>query len=60
MARMARAVAIGLAHHITQRGNYRQTVFFHDGDRQLCLALWQENASRYRLRLLGFCRITST
>ena len=40
MARMARAVAVGMAHHITQRGNYRQTVFFDAGDRQLYLAIF--------------------
>jgi putative transposase len=56
---MARAVAVGMAHHITQRGNYRQTVFFDDGDRQLYLAILQENASRYRLRLLGFCLMSN-
>ena len=56
---MARAVAVGMAHHITQRGNYRQTVFFDDGDRQLYLAVLQENASRYRLRLLGFCLMSN-
>jgi len=32
MARLARVVAIGAAHHITQRGNRRQKVFFHDED----------------------------
>ena len=27
MPRIARAVAVGYPHHITQRGNYRQAVF---------------------------------
>ena len=48
-----------LPHHITQRGNYRQTVFFDDGDRQLYLAILRENTSRYRLRLLGFCLMSN-
>jgi len=26
MPRIARAIAVGCPHHITQRGNYRQTV----------------------------------
>ena len=30
MARLARVVAPGLPHHVTQRGNRRQTVFFSD------------------------------
>jgi REP element-mobilizing transposase RayT len=27
MSRISRAIAVGYPHHITQRGNYRQTVF---------------------------------
>jgi hypothetical protein len=37
MPRMARVVAVAVGHHITRRGNYRQTVFFEDSDRQLYL-----------------------
>jgi len=55
MARLARAVAVGFPHHITQRGNHREAVFFHDADRQLYLVLLNENAQRYGLRLLGYC-----
>jgi REP element-mobilizing transposase RayT len=32
MPRIARAVAVGFPHHITQRGNYRQRVFEGDDD----------------------------
>jgi len=32
MPRMARAVAVDYPHHITQRGNYRQTIFEKDVD----------------------------
>lgn len=32
MARMARVVAAGVPHHVTQRGNRRQQVFFSDAD----------------------------
>jgi putative transposase len=32
MARLARVVIPGLSHHVTQRGNGRQRVFFNDGD----------------------------
>ena len=32
MARLARVVAAGIAHHVTQRGNRRQQVFFCDED----------------------------
>jgi putative transposase len=32
MARLARIVIPGVAHHVTQRGNRRQQVFFTDDD----------------------------
>ena len=37
MARIARVVVPGLPHHIVQRGNRRQSVFFSDGDRKTYL-----------------------
>ena len=50
---------MGMAHHITQRGNHRQTVFQTDADRQLYLALLKENAAHYGVRLLGYCLMTN-
>ena len=32
MTRIARVVVPGLPHHVTQRGNRRECVFFEDGD----------------------------
>jgi putative transposase len=32
MARLARIVIPGMAHHVTQRGSRRQQVFFTDDD----------------------------
>ncbi len=32
MARLARVVAPGLPHHVTQRGNRREPVFFGEDD----------------------------
>ena len=32
MPRISRVVAVGHPHHVTQRGNYRQTVFETDQD----------------------------
>jgi len=37
MARLARLVVPGLPHHVTQRGNRRETVFFNDDDYQAYL-----------------------
>jgi putative transposase len=39
MARIARVVVPGMPHHITQRGNRRQTSFFCDDDYHAYLEL---------------------
>ena len=59
MGRLARAVVPGIAHHITQRGNHRQQVFFDAEDRLVYLAALGENAARYGMRLLGYCLMTN-
>ena len=43
MARLARLVVPGLPHHVTQRGNGRQKVFFSDADYGLYLSLLTES-----------------
>jgi RHS repeat-associated protein len=43
MARLARVVAAGLPHHVTQRGNRRQQVFFGDEDYATHRALLAES-----------------
>jgi putative transposase len=48
---MARAVALGTPHHVTQRGNGRQDVFFSDRDRVVYLDAFFDYASRYGLRV---------
>jgi REP element-mobilizing transposase RayT len=37
VSRIARVVIPGIPHHITQRGNHRETVFFSDDARTLYL-----------------------
>jgi len=59
MGRMARVVVPGLAHHVTQRGNHQQDVFFCDSDRGLYLRLLADYSQRYQLRLLGYCLMTN-
>jgi hypothetical protein len=46
MARLARAVIPDLPHHITQRGNRREPVFFEEGDYRLYLGLIGDAATR--------------
>jgi len=55
MPRMARVVAVGVPHHVTQRGNNRQRIFDSDQDRLLYLKLLREYSWRHGLRLWGYC-----
>lgn len=55
MPRVARIVIPNLPHHVTQRGNNRQDVFFVDDDRQAYLALLKEQSERFGLDVLGYC-----
>ncbi len=59
MPRLARVVAVGLPHHITQRGNYRQRVFCSESDRITYLGLISEYCKPARLRLIGYCLMTN-
>jgi putative transposase len=51
MPRLARTVVGGRAHHITQRGNNRQDVFFVDDDRHFWLAMRYVELNPVRARL---------
>ena len=55
MARLARVVIPGIAHHVTQRGNRRLPVFFSDDDRRLYLALLREGCAAARVACLAWC-----
>jgi len=59
MSRIARAIAVGCAHHVTQRGNNRQDVFFVDEDPRVYLQMLAEQAGRYGLEVLGYCLMTN-
>jgi putative transposase len=59
MARIARVVAVGVPHHVTQRGNTQQDVFFTDQDRAVYLRILQDCRRRYHLRLLSYCLMTN-
>ena len=59
MPRLARIVLPGLPHHITQRGNNRDAVFFCDADRDVYLAHLAEQSAKWGLRALGYCLMTN-
>jgi REP-associated tyrosine transposase len=59
MARLARVVLLGYPHHITQRGNRRQDVFFCEGDYENYLGLLKEWCSVEDIEILAYCLMTN-
>lgn len=59
MPRLARTVCAQVPHHITQRGNRREDVFFTDEDRQAYLDWLKEYAEKYKVDILAYCLMTN-
>jgi putative transposase len=55
MARIARVVAAGVPHHVTQRGNRRQKVFFCDADYETYRALLVAGCREAGVTVLAYC-----
>lgn len=55
MPRVARLVIPGLPHHIIQRGNRRQVVFFGDEDKALYLKILRFHARQEKLKIWCYC-----
>jgi|SRR5688572_25342902 len=55
MPRYARVVFPSLPHHVTQRGNNRQQVFFCRGDGIRYLDLLRDHAVRQRVEVVAYC-----
>ena len=55
MARLARIVVPGLAHHVTQRGNRREAIFFEDGDQEIYRDLLAEQALKAGFEVGAYC-----
>jgi len=55
MARLARVVAAGLPHHVTQRGNRRQPVFFADEDYETYRDLLAEGCRQAGVAVWAYC-----
>lgn len=55
MARMARLVVPNYPHHVTQRGNRRQAVFFGDGDYRTYLELVRAACTVVETAVLAYC-----
>lgn len=59
MPRIARTVAPGYPHHITQRGNYQQSVFDDEDDCDQYLQWLQEYGKKYALKIWAYCLMTN-
>ncbi len=59
MPRLARTVFAGLPHHVTQRGNRREDVFFSDDDRRAYLEWLKEYCERHAVEILAYCLMTN-
>jgi putative transposase len=59
MPRIARAVAVGFPHHIIQRGNNRQKVFFAQETRKKYLSLLKEYLEKWDASLLVYCLMSN-
>jgi len=55
MSRFARVVAAGHPHHIIQRGNRRQNVFFCGTDYQEYLRILSAHSRRFCLKVICYC-----
>jgi REP-associated tyrosine transposase len=55
MPRIARLVVPGIPHHVTQRGNRRQPVFFSSSDYRLYARLLAESCGRAGTGVWGWC-----
>jgi putative transposase len=55
MARIARVIAEGMPHHITQRGNRRQQTFFSDDDYRVYIELMAEWCEKHGVEIWAYC-----
>ena len=59
MSRIARVVAVGLPHHVTQRGNNRDHVFFSDGDRQFYRRILRKYSLICGVEVWAYCLMSN-
>ena len=59
MPRLARTVFARVPHHITQRGNRREDVFFTDADRKTYLTWLTAYCAEHRVEILAYCLMTN-
>ena len=59
MPRIARAVAVGFPHHVIQRGNNREKIFFAEVTREKYIKWLKEYADLWGVKILAYCLMTN-
>jgi Transposase IS200 like len=59
MPRLARVVAVGVPHHITQRGNARRFILQDEADRKVYLDLLRQTTEQHGIVLIGYCLVSN-
>jgi len=59
MPRSSRCVFANIPHHITQRGNRREDVFFNEEDRKIFLDLLKKYSEKYFVKVIAYCLMTN-
>jgi len=59
MPRIGRAVAAGFPHHVIQRGNNRENVFFNAKDRKQYLSLLKKYSAKWEAPIMAYCLMSN-
>ena len=59
MPRIGRAVAAGFPHHVIQRGNNRENVFFEKDDRKQYFSLLKKYSVKWTSPVMAYCLMTN-
>jgi putative transposase len=59
LARLAGVIAVGVAHHVTQRGNARQFILASEAERTVYLDLLRQAIQIHALSLIGYCLMSN-
>ena len=59
MPRIGRAVAAGFPHHVIQRGNNREQVFFDEKDRNQYLSLLKKYSVKWKSPIMAYCLMSN-
>ena len=59
MTRLARVIAVGVPHHITQRDNARRFILQDESDRKVYLDLLRQSTEFHGIAVVGYCLMSN-